>query len=221
MKKVTDFLKPNILIIFGALFLLYFLNCLSGNGATLAIGIIAVVLSAYYLSIGILEVLLGNKFSPIMKKIFEIVSVDLFAIFMFVYQLIIVINLADNMGPTGWLIGILSLIAFISLASIYPVAKFVNQPIVLRLAYLFSAIFVLALSLNILFDGIGNSIVLGAVDILLLAIYGIFTFYLFSSLEKGEEAPAKIEKKEEEKQPEEPKQEEAEPEQEAPVEEAN
>ena len=215
MKKVTDFLKPNILIIFGALFLLYFLNYLSGNGATLAIGIIAVIFSSYYLAIGILEVILGSKFSPIMKKIFEIVSVDSFAIFMFTYILLIVINTADNMGPTGWVIGILSMIAALSLAGFYPVAKFVDKPIILRLAFLFSAIFVLALLLNILFSALGNPIVLGNLDILLLAIYAIFTFYLFKSLEKGEETPTKVESEEEQKEVEELKQEEAEPQEEA------
>ena len=39
MKKVTDFLKPNILIILGALLLLVYINLLQGNGAALAIGI--------------------------------------------------------------------------------------------------------------------------------------------------------------------------------------
>ena len=40
MKKIGDFLKPNMFIIFGALLLLYFLNYLSLNGASLAIGIL-------------------------------------------------------------------------------------------------------------------------------------------------------------------------------------
>lgn len=217
MKKVTDFLKPNILIIFGALLLLYFLNFLGYSGAALAIGIIAVILSAYYLAIGIVEILVGNKLPPIARKALEVVNVVSFAVFMFTYFLIVVINTADNMGPTAWVISILSMIAALALAGFYPVAKFVNKPIVMRLAFLFSAIFVLALLLNILFDAVGNSIVLGNVDLLLLAIYAVFTFYLFKSLDnKGEAAPAEDkqepvkEEKEEEPAPEE-----------APVEEVN
>ena len=104
MKKIGDFLKPNILVIFGALLLLYFLNYLSLNGAGLAIGIIAVVLSAYYLVVGILGILIGNKFSPQLKKIFEVLSVSLFGAFMFTYFLLTTITGAQInglMGPTA------------------------------------------------------------------------------------------------------------------------
>jgi len=200
MKKIGDFLKPNMFIIFGALLLLYFLNYLSLNGASLAIGIFAVILSTYYLVVGILGILIGNKFSPQLKKIFEVLSVSLFGAFMFIYFLLTTINGAQInglMGPTAWIVQILSMAAALGLAVVYTIARLVNIDALIRFAYLFSAIFALALLLNILFDISGNSRLLGNVDILLVVIYVIFTFYLFSTLtnkaESKEESQEKAE----------------------------
>ena len=200
MKKIGDFLKPNMFIIFGALLLLYFLNYLSLNGASLAIGIFAVILSTYYLVVGILGILIGNKFSPQLKKIFEVLSVSLFGAFMFIYFLLTTINGAQInglMGPTAWIVQILSMAAALGLAVVYTIARLVNIDALMRFAYLFSAIFALALLLNILFDISGNSRLLGNVDILLVVIYVIFTFYLFSTLtnkaESKEESQEKVE----------------------------
>ena len=200
MKKIGDFLKPNMFIIFGALLLLYFLNYLSLNGASLAIGIFAVILSTYYLVVGILGILIGNKFSPQLKKIFEVLSASLFGAFMFIYFLLTTINGAQInglMGPTAWIVQILSMAAALGLAVVYTIARLVNIDALMRFAYLFSAIFALALLLNILFDISGNSRLLGNIDILLVVIYVIFTFYLFSTLtnkaESKEESQEKAE----------------------------
>ena len=198
MKKIGDFLKPNMFIIFGALLLLYFLNYLSLNGASLAIGIFAVILSTYYLVIGILGILIGNKFSPQLKKIFEVLSVSLFGAFMFIYFLLTTINGAQInglMGPTAWIVQILSMAAALGLAVVYTIARLVNIDALMRFAYLFSAIFALALLLNILFDISGNSRLLGNVDILLVVIYVIFTFYLFSTLTNKAESKEEPEEK--------------------------
>ncbi len=86
------------------------------------------------------------------------------------------------MGPTAWTVQILSMAAALGFVVVYIIARLVNKDALMRFAYLFSAIFTLALLLNILFDISGNSRVLGNVDILLVAIYAIFTFYLFSTL---------------------------------------
>lgn len=194
MKKASDFLIPNILIIFGTLLFLFFLNYLSGQGATLAIGIIATIVSIYYLAIGISGLFLGDKLP---KKVIEVVSVCLFAVFMFTYFLITLIQAAqiDNfMGPTAWIIAILSLVGSLALAGIYPAARFVNKKGLLGLAYLFSAIFALVLLLNILFTPRGNSTVLGDIDLILVAIYGVFAIYLFGTLKPADEVEEKREK---------------------------
>lgn len=194
MKKASDFLIPNILIIFGTLLFLFFLNYLSGQGATLAIGIIATIVSVYYLAIGISGLFLGDKLP---KKVIEVVSVCLFAVFMFTYFLITLIQAAqieNFMGPTAWIIAILSLVGSLALAGIYPAARFVNKKGLLGLAYLFSAIFALVLLLNILFTPRGNSTVLGDIDLILVAIYGVFAIYLFGTLKPVDEVEEKREK---------------------------
>ena len=189
MKKLTDFLKPNILIILGALLFLYYMNWLSNQGAGLAIGIVAVICAIYYIAIGVLEIIVGNKFSPQLKKIFELISVSLFAIFMFLFFLLSAVQgakIENYMGPTAWIIAILSMVASLALVAIYAISKFVEKPIMVRFAMLFSAIFALALLLNVLFNGRGNPVVLGNIDVILTVIYVVFLFYLFNSFHKEE-----------------------------------
>ena len=204
MKKVTDFLKPNILIVFGALLLLFFLNYLQYTGGTLAIGIIAVIMSVYYLAIGILGIIVGDKLP---KKIFDIISICFFPVFMFILFLIQTIQAAqinNYMGPTAWIIAILSMIAALALPAIYLLARLMNKGPLMRFAYLFAAIFVLALLLSILFNARGDSVVLGNINMILVAIYASYVFFLFSCLGAPEEAPKAVEEKKEEPQQEEP-----------------
>ena len=194
------------MIIFGALLFLKYLNGLSGNGTALAISIIAVIVSAYYLAIGIVGVIAANKLSAPVKKVFEVISVSLFGVFMFVVFLLTTISGAkiNNMGPTAWTIQILSMVGALAFVVVYIASRFANKQILVNFAYLFSAIFALALLLNILFSTAGVSRALGAIDVLLVAIYLAFCFYLFNTLgAKQEEAPAK-ENEAEEQQEEEP-----------------
>ena len=193
MKKVTDFLKPNILIVFGALLLLFFLNYLQYGGGTLAIGIIAVIMSVYYLAIGILGIIVGDKLP---KKVLDLISVMFFPVFMFILFLIQTIQAAqiDNfMGPTAWIIAILSMIASLALPAIYLISKLMNKGPLARFTYLFAAIFVLALLLSILFNARGDSVVLGNINMILVAIYASYVFFLFSCLGAPEEAPKAVE----------------------------
>lgn len=192
MKKVIDLVKPYILIILGALLFLYFMNWLSNEGAGLALGIIAIVLAVYYLAVGVLSIVVGNKFSPMIKTIIDVVAVAFFAVFMFVLFLLSTIEGAkiDNyMGPAAWVIAIVSMLGALALAGFYVLYRFMNQPLVARFTFLFSAVFALVLVLNILFNGRGNPIALGDIDIILVAIYGAYLFYLFNALqEPAEEA---------------------------------
>ena len=189
MKRLTDYLKPNILIILGALLFIYYLNFLSYSGAALGLGISAIVLSAYYLFVGILFVLTGSKLKPKTQLIFNLLSVTLFAVFMFVGFLLTPINAARVMGPTAWTINILSMAASLALVVIYIVSKFSAEPFVSRFAHLVSLIFVLTLLLDILFEVNGTSKSLGDIDVLLVVIYGFYSCYLFGSLNKTEELP--------------------------------
>ena len=193
MKKVTDYLKPNALIISGALLFLYYMNFLSYGGAGLAIGIIAVVCSACFLAVGILNIIAGDKISPMTKKALDAAAVGLFAAFIFAYLLILTITYAKSeyltMGPTAWIISIVGMIAALSLLVVYVVSRFFDSADFLRFAYLFAAIFALALLLNILFNADGSGTTLGGIDVILAAIYVTFTIYLFDTLGKTQAAP--------------------------------
>ena len=213
MKKVTDFIRPNILIIFGALLLLTFLNFLSLQEGYLAIGIIGVISAAYYLAIGILGAILGDKLPAGARKAFDIVSACLFPVLMFVIFLVNIIYGADNFMPTAWIILILSMVGSLALPVFYIVAKVTNKPVFFRFAYLFSAIFALILLLNVLygqqgFIANGAPNMLGDIDFLMLVIHIAFMAYLLGSLGKVEETkeakeePEQVEEKEEEPAPE-------------------
>lgn len=190
MKKISDFLKSNILIVFGALLLVYFLNFLSGSGSDIALGIIAIVMAAYYIAIGILLVVMGSKLSASLQKVFSIISVSLFAVFMFVEFLITTIGMGRAMGPTGWVVKILSMIVSLAFVVVFILSKVSGNMIPARVTYLFAVLFALSLLLNILFTPAGTPNVLGNIDILLVVIFGIYSFYLFNSIDTNGNAPA-------------------------------
>lgn len=185
MKKSIDFLKQSVLIILGALLFIYYLNYLSGEGLSLGIGIVAIVVSAFYLVVGIVLMIAGN-IAPSIQKTFNTIAVALFAIFMFVSFLLTTIGAAKVMGPTAWTIKITSMVASLAFIVIYSFANFSNKPIMSRLNNLFSLIFVLVLILDVLFDRYGDPLTLGRFDVLLVVIYGIFSYYILGVSEKTE-----------------------------------
>ena len=180
MKKINEFVKPYIAIVFGALLLLFYLNWLSGSGATLALGIVAIVMAAYYLASGILAIILGEKLGKI-GKVFNIVSICFFPAFMFAFFLVAIINGSQVMGPAGWFINILSLTGSIVFVGFYIVSRFVNVKIIQRLTLLFGAVFLLALLINVLFDYVGDPNSLGEINIISLVIYILYSYLLISS----------------------------------------
>ena len=186
MKKLTDRLKPNVLIILGALMFIYFLNYVSGRGTVLALGIVAIIVSAYYLIVGVSLVVSGDKISPKVRKVLGLISVTLFAAFTFVCLVLAIVNAADFMGPTAWVINIFGMAAALALIVVFIVSEFSTEPSVFRFTYLSSLVFVITLMLNILFDSAGNSVTLGNIDVLLVVIYALYSFYLFGSIGKAD-----------------------------------
>ena len=214
MKKAFSFLKSNILLFIGALLFLLFLNYLVVGGATLAIGIIGVLTAAYYITIGLLGIFIGDKLNALTRKIFEIVAVCLFAFLMFMSSTVSVISMIQRstdpqfpqtFGPTGWFVEIFALLSSLALLGFYPFARLFKAPTLKKLAYLFAALFALGLLLNMLFDIQGFAINLGNIPFVYLALDLLFLFYLFETLGDTKEepkaipqkAPAKEEKKEE------------------------
>ena len=202
MKKIKELLKPFIFIIFGALLFLFYFNGLSSKGAGLAISIIAIVLAAYFLTVGILSVVLGDKLGKA-KGILNLVGVAIFPLFYGVIELITLINLADiegYLGPTGWTISILTIAAAFGLGGLLFVSYFVRSKGLHRVTFLFGAIFVLALLLDVLLLVDGTPATIGQVVILEVVLYGAYVSMLFdvlSSLKENKE-PKKVEEPKEE-----------------------
>lgn len=185
MKKSTDYLKTNILIILGALLLIKYLDFLSLKGLYFALGIIAVVLAAYYIVVGIAIAIMGNKFSAQTLKLCEVLSVSLFALFIFLYFLFTTIIMSKMMGVSNWIINILSMVVSLVFAISYVVYKLASKSNIIRFVSLFALMLILALLLDVIFNAGG---ILGRIDVILVAIYLSYSFYVFSFLKKNDGA---------------------------------
>lgn len=221
MKKVHEIIKPFLSIIFGALFLLLYLNLLAGEGFVLAIGIIAVIVASYYLALGITNLIIGEKFPALLKKILNLVAIVLFPFFIFIYNLLIVVNLYDGMGPTGWIIVITALVGSLFFIATYIVSSFVSHKLMNKLAILGGGIFVLILLLQMLFDLTGASALLGEINVVLLIVNFVYSLQLFPALVELKDAPIpeKAPKEEPKEEPQEEVKEEEQPQEEQPKEE--
>ena len=202
MKKIKELVKPFIFIIFGALLFLFFFNYLGVGGPYLAIGIVAIVLSVYFLVVGILSVVLGEKLGKA-KGILNLVGVATFPLLMGVIFLLSLIGNAKNeytyLGPNGWTIAILSIAAAFAIGVMLFIAFFVRSKGFHRVTFLFGAIFVLALLLDILISE-GFAVALGQIVVLQVILYAAYTSMLFdvlSSLKENKE-PKKVEEPKEE-----------------------
>lgn len=201
MKKFYEKVKPFFLVILGALILLSYLFYMQGDGAALALGIVSIVVAAFYIGYGVVVLLIGSKIPALVKKILDVVAVGFFPAFVFTGILMDTINLYQNFTPTGWIIAILGMIAALGIVVVYAVAAFVKNNILSKLVSIFALTFVLALLMNVLFDVTGLPVVLGNVVIVYLAIYAVYTAILFSAiggLESGEQSkePKEIDEQE-------------------------
>ena len=233
MKKALGIIKSNVLIFVGVLLFLSFFNYVAMGNALLALGIIAIIAAIYYIIIGVLSLFIGDKFNALMRKVFEIIAVCLFALLLFVGNVISLVNMIQastdpnfpvTFLPNGWLILIIALLTSLALLGFYPVARLVKNNTMNKLGLIFACTFVLGALLNVVFDAQGTAITLGDIPFVYVTLLFAFSFYLFGTLgeEKAEEpkavpqkVPAKEENKEEkveepvpEDQPEEPKAEE-------------
>lgn len=186
MKKVIEIVKPLSAILFGALFFLEYFNYLALKEGALAIGIIATIFSVYYLFVGILTFILGEKMSAGLRKIFDIISICLFPLFIFVYYLLVTIYSADAIGPAGWIIMTLSIAGSITSAIICALARAIKNSTLKKLGFLFAAIFVTVLLMNLVFMPDGTPEVFGGVQIVELAVDILFASMLFACLSKEE-----------------------------------
>lgn len=189
MKKIQEVAKPFLSIVFGVLLLLTYLNWLTLDGGALVIGIIALLMSLYYLGEGITETVAGDKLSPKAKKVFDIINISLFPTFIFAYFLIRAIVVSTQMGPTGWVVVLTGLLTSLAMVVFSLASRLASNPVLKRLNALFSGLFMVTLILNLLFDVFGNSLTLGSIDVISLVIYALFGVMLLESLTSKEAEP--------------------------------
>lgn len=154
------------------------------------IGIFALLMSLYYLGAGITEAVAGEKLAPKAKKVFGIINISLFSVFASIFYLLYIANLSDRMGPTAWIVALAALLLSLALVLFSVIARLVSNPVLKRLDVLFSALFMAALVLTLLFDVSGNPITLGSIDIVSLVIYALYGVMLLESLTNKETEPA-------------------------------
>ena len=186
MKKLGEMLKPFYSIILGTLMVLFYMDWLSYGGAALALGIVAMVFAVYYIGVGIMTVVMGDKLNESTRSALGSISILLFPLFMFVYFLLETIT--AKFGPTGWVIHILGMVAALGLFVLYSIQTFGKNASLKNMTQLFSFIFILALLLFILlFIGDGT---LGNIDLVQFAICFIYSTMLLSAVQPAaEEAP--------------------------------
>ena len=175
MNKVIELIKPYLSIVFGFLLFLYYFNYLQYSGILLAIGIIAVFISLYYLVHGILNLFLNDKIKG-GKDILNLVSLSLFPLFIFFHLIVLIVNNSNIFGPTSWVIVIFGLLTSLAFPIFAIIAHFVKNKTLSKLSYLFNFLFFLGLLLSIFFNMSGNAIRLGDLDFIYTLIILCFFF---------------------------------------------
>lgn len=200
MKKIHSVARPFLALIFGSLLLLLDLNGLQSTGAGLALAIIGIIFAIYYLVAGLLGLIVNEKMPQKGRQTLEVIAVSLFPVYLFVGTLMIVIANAQTMGPTGWIINILSLAAFLMFVIFYLLGIFVDNKVIKKLVFLFAAIMGLAFILSFVFDINGNQVIIGNLPIASLAMYAVYGNILIGGVmrlgkdeQKAEEPPVREE----------------------------
>lgn len=182
MKRISDLLKPFLSVIFGGLLFLCYFNYLSLRGWPLALGISAVTLAAYYITIGLLGSCLGDKFNKKTKDALEAIGVAAYPLFSGAFTLVSLIMNGEYLGPMGWTISIFSIAAGLGVGICYIVAHFGKAHLFIRGTFLFASLFILSMLLEVLIDGNGFPATLGSVVMLQIVLYVTFTGMLVNAL---------------------------------------
>ena len=197
MKKIRELLKPFLEIIFGAIVFFTFSGFLQTTGGYLALGIIAVVVAAYFIVVGILTIVLGEKLSKKCRHLLKVSGITAFAWLITAEFIILLVAFAEvgDFPVNGWIIYILTIASSFGFGLLLLLAQFADSKFINRLAQLFGAVFVLSLLLNVLIPS-GVPVSLGGIVILQVVLYVAYAIMAFESMGelKVSSAPSKEEK---------------------------
>lgn len=199
MKKLGEIIKPFARIIFGAILLLYYLNWLSGEGTTLFLGIFVIALAAIYICAGILTLVINDKLPKPVKLGLDIASVIGYALFVFAYFLVVLINTGKALLPGGWVIAIIAMVGAIGFAGLVIPSFFKDNQLVNKLCIVFAGLFGLGLVLAVLFAESGNPRTLGSLDPVRVIIYLLYANIFVPLMPHLSDVKQEVGKPEEEK----------------------
>ena len=166
MKKVLDYIKPFISIVFGALITLLFLNNLNRGDLETVKSVFAIIVGGYFIVVGLLGLLAPQQIGERPLRLLNSIGISVYAVFFF---LCIVLNVADynaGYGVNGWVVANFALTVSMGFAVLFLLTFFIKNAVVERLARIFGLLFLLALLLNVLFDRLGNPMLLGGIELL-------------------------------------------------------
>ena len=172
MKKIHELSRPFLAVIFGALLFLSYLNDLSYSGSILAMAIVWLVFAAFAITVGILNIVLGDKLSRKVKGIFDLSIVSVYALLSFVGVLLFVIN--GGLNAFSWVVSIIGMASTLGFGCLLLISYLKRRGFIVNLTFLFAALFALYLLVCILFtyDGIARGI--GSISLVEIAI--IFSY---------------------------------------------
>ena len=217
MKKFYRILTPIFPIILGALLLLLYVNNFAaGGGVNITFGIIGLLVAIFYLSAGIVPLLLGNKLPVALARVFEIGVVILYPALLFAGSLTLMIQNADNLRVNAWIIEILSLVSCLGFVLLYCIAVGFRKSSLNPFVQIFGLTVILALVLDLIFTSTGAVIAIGDLALVTLITYSCYVAILLPALLKmvevvedapKQEAPEEAEAPAEEEAPAEPEEE--------------
>ena len=181
MKQYSSIIKAFLPTVIGAFMLLLYMNLLGSRGAALALGIIGVIVAAYYLAYGIFLALAPESNIRVILQRGNVIALPTF---MFVFFLMTLIQTAQQLGPTGWVISIFSLIASIGFAIFVLFSWFAKSEPVNKVANLLGVLFLLALVLTLFFAINGTPTTFGDIELPSTVTYILYGVMLFTINEK-------------------------------------
>ena len=214
MKKIKDFIKPYLLIIFGALFLLLYSNLLDGGTAEIVFGVFAIIFAVYYIVAGVIKIVATDKFEENIRNILDFFTYSLFPFFMLGYGIYTLIDQFDFIAVTMIIIWFLIVISALLLIVFQAFAKLGNGCGNNKGAFLFSALFIISWALLVLFENTAMALFTLTIGFVIEVIF-VTSFALIllenkvdnKSIEENVDKPAQAKNKQPKQPKEEPKEE--------------
>ena len=185
MKKIRDFIKPYLLIIFGTLFLLLFSDLLDGGTGDIVFGVFAIIFAIFYVVIGVIKIAAADKVKDGVKNVLDFLTYSLFPFFMFAYGIFTLID-AFNMLPVNliiiWFLIIVSALLLMIFQGFVKLGKATNCA---RFVFLFDALFVISMALMTLFQNLNIALLALTIGFVIEVIFiASFAFILLENKEE-------------------------------------